>query len=408
MNNLKSGLLLLFYFLVIFQLSAQKKIEKGYIINLEGDTIRGLILDKDKRLNPKNIAYSGGGVEKTYFPEDILEFAVNNQIFQSFKIEYDTSKFRTNDLTVYNEPLWKQEVVFLQLLVKGELDLYSLTDHVGKNHFFIKSENDDVPKELLLIRYKKGTDIATITRYRNVLRRYMDSAPQLYERIQKVAYNEAALRKLFVMYNEHKNHFDYQHIPKKIKLKFSVSGGLTSMKVTDTKEAVFSNNHGVSGGIAMEVIFPKNKRKWSLYNELGHRGYKTSVEDVDVTFVEGAAGENYTIKLGYIRLLNAIKFNVNGYNKSNLFSPFIYAGIVNGFFISNDSTYEPTFGPQAGQPTPLDNFRNHEQSVAFGLGADFKSRIGLDLRYEYSNGFSPFLYYGTRVRTLFLQVRFIF
>ncbi len=406
MKMLKTNSILLLC-LLTFSLFAQKNFEEGYIINLEQDTVKGLILNKDKKINPKSISFNGNNQKTTFFAKDIAGFGVKNEVFETHFIEYDTSKYKTDELTVYKDPKWKEETVFLQLIVKGGLDLYRLVDNKGKKHFFIKSENDVVPQELLLIKYKKDTDVATVSKYRNTLRRYMDGSPELYETIQTLDFNVKALKRLFVNYNKSKNQFIYQYEPEKIELKFLVSIGLTVSTLKDTDNQTFPTSYNPCGGIALDVIFPKNKRKLSLLNELGFRTFETSTNEQPGPFGTSFS-KNIIFKLSYLRLMTAIKYSFNGYVESNKFTPFIYAGIVNSFIISNNSTHEP-FGAQPGETTAIeDDFRNYEQGVLIGIGVDYKCKFGIDLRYELTNGFSSFTSYGIRVQTIFLQFRYTF
>lgn len=162
MQNLKTSSLLLGFLICATITSAQISFKKGFIVNLQNDTILGLV--KEKRfedLSKKVIFKTSKKAEiQSFYPKDIKGFAFKDgDVFESFDVHFQLSTWETIS-----------EKRFLSRLVFGEISLYELTD---LNHpFFIKKEGGDL--HLLCLR-KTNKDIEK--EYLEILKLLMEDCP---------------------------------------------------------------------------------------------------------------------------------------------------------------------------------------------------------------------------------------
>lgn len=136
-------LLLLFLF-GSSELRAQKKgYYDGYIITLEGDTLRGLIRDRQpapfEQLHA-TVRFKKKWHKKKYRPDQIRGYGYNQLHFESVAIEEDASFFRFNYKTDLN-----QKPIFLKVVWKNpDLILYEWE--------FVHDDNDYIDSFPLLYR----------------------------------------------------------------------------------------------------------------------------------------------------------------------------------------------------------------------------------------------------------------
>ena len=162
MQNLKTTALVLGFLICSLSLSAQFSYKKGFIINLQNDTLFGLVKDKGFEDLSQKVIFKADrkAIPETYLPADIKAFGFNDgDVFESFDISFQSPGWETiND---------KQ---FLNRLVFGKISLYELTDY---NHpFFIKKEGGKL--HLLCLR-KSGKKIEK--EYLDVLNLLMKDCP---------------------------------------------------------------------------------------------------------------------------------------------------------------------------------------------------------------------------------------
>ncbi|MCD4790902.1 MAG: hypothetical protein K8R37_12965 [Bacteroidales bacterium] len=379
---------------------SQKNFEPGYVINIKGDSIKGLIDYRNWEKNPESIIFKTNlyAKEIIYTPIDIIKFCVANEIYMSGIVEIDESPFKTKDLTYYNVAQNKIDTVFLQTLIYGEKSLFSLKDKKGKKHFFIGMDNEF--ETLIFRQYLKkvsgNTIIVKNENYKGQLILYFQDCPSLREKISNVNYTEKSLINLFLNYYEcNKSSIEYQKKTDKLSIETGIIGGLslTELKFKSNYfyEIVYANyplSINLSLGLFCDLILPRNHGKWSIYNELIYTTYKVNDEYMNYESENNYTIINTTFGFTYIKLNNLLRFK---YPVKKIFI-YINGGLSNGFAISeiNHEKTESRFystNSTIKEGKALQNTRKYEQGFIIGVGGKFK-KYSFELRYERANGMS--------------------
>ena len=94
-------------------------------------------------------------------------------------------------------------------------------------------------------------------------------------------------------------------------------------------KAKFENTLSPVGGLALNVVIPRNNGKWSIYNELFYSAYNTTALYNDFHTAERYEIHNYTVGYTYGKINNMLRL------KYPLKKAFIFAnaGLSNGFII---------------------------------------------------------------------------
>ena len=140
------------YFVIIFiiianSLSAQTAETEGTIETLTGETVKGKIRYSNWTVHPSFIEFIESGSVKRFYPSDIKGFKVNNEMYVSFNVSYHLGGI---DMEFSPEEYSSQivtQTVFLKLVVKAQVSLYSFATD-SRPYFFIQ-KGQDIPKELV-------------------------------------------------------------------------------------------------------------------------------------------------------------------------------------------------------------------------------------------------------------------
>lgn len=159
---LLTGLMLLFFVVA----SAQSNYKEGYVITLQGDTLWG------------EIDYRGNHTMR-----NICRFKQNDNITEFSPNDIAAYRFTDSKYFVSREIDGKKH--FLEFLIKGELNLYTLGDL-----YYIETED----KPLVLLPYEKGKTykkdgkeyFVKPTQLKGRLTYYTQDAPQLKSKIEKI------------------------------------------------------------------------------------------------------------------------------------------------------------------------------------------------------------------------------
>ena len=152
--KMKKQLAIILLVLVSFSGFAQITLDKGYYINNDNQKIECLIRNLDWANNPSSFEYklSENSELKTITIKEVKEFGVYNfSKYQRATVNIDRSSNNTNELTSNRNVKFKEEELFLKVLVEGEAVLYSY--HNGNtSRFFFKKENSEI-NQLIYKRY---------------------------------------------------------------------------------------------------------------------------------------------------------------------------------------------------------------------------------------------------------------
>ncbi|EKB04159.1 hypothetical protein HMPREF9711_02011 [Myroides odoratimimus CCUG 3837] len=261
---------------------AQIKFEPGYYVDNNGNRVEGLIKNIDWMNNPTSFLYKADENAKS---ENILlgdaqEFSIlNKSKYERHKVNVDISSDKLQNMTSDSLPIYKEEMVFLKLLVDGKAKLYTYYNNQSK--FFYQKED----KEIIPLVYKKyikenskvskeNGNIATNDSYKRQLWMDVSCNTDLKKRIKYLEYKIKPLTKYFQEYNNCEGD-EIQLFEKKKdgnNLHLSLRPQV-SISTFDFDNSVSNESHnlgskvGFGVGVELEYTLPFNNKKWSLIVE---------------------------------------------------------------------------------------------------------------------------------------------
>jgi len=126
--------------------SAQSNYKPAHLVNMQGDTLSGLINDLEWSRNPTSIGFKENpqSKERFYTPAEIKAAMIDSgDYYISAFLHVDRNYVTKNDITkVYSTDETKVDTLFLRLLTKGHLSLYLFRDENEKNHFYLVAEKN--------------------------------------------------------------------------------------------------------------------------------------------------------------------------------------------------------------------------------------------------------------------------
>lgn len=215
----KASIILLVAAICFFNIPsmAQKNFVEGYIVELTGDTIQGKIDYRNWHRTPETIRFMRNGSKNTITklsPLDIASFYVNDEYYIAKILTLDRTAFANNELmvnmlTYSRDRVIQKDTVFLNVLVRGKLDLYFLHDDNDKPHYFVDNEFIEFD-ELILHQYlsdvikfaRVKTIIQRIERYKGQLTYYFKDCPELIQKAQKLKFNRKDITNIIYEYND--------------------------------------------------------------------------------------------------------------------------------------------------------------------------------------------------------------
>ena len=376
----------------IQNLTAQKHYFEGFIVQPDGDTIKGFIGYNNWNDNPDYVNYRSTKEGQTikYLPHEILAFGVNEDLFESSFVYHEISP-RATEILKFNPDLQlEQKQVFLRILYKGEKTLALYKTHSGIDNYYIYYDN----KYQLLI-YKKyfqqedgKNGVKTNKKYLGQLRIYLDNCSAINSRISSVKYCEESMVKLFKNYYSSCTNETIVHTAKKEKdiLVWSILAGVVDQKVKVNQLLLpypveFSAGTNFTFGGALDIFFKRSLGRFSFNNELIFTILKASAEAERVVTYRYKWHLNYT----YLNMNNMLRYQYK-IGKMNLFANI---GLTTGLVLKGSSYLEKdnvVTGKQTVSDIGFD--KKLESGLLFGIGARFNEKYQMEIRYQKSTGMS--------------------
>lgn len=351
-----------------------------------GDTVTGGFLDNRYwNRNPDKVIYLNAAGEKiTYRPLDIEAFYLlkSQEWYRGRVVTVDNSSHNTQDVVNgMNQAGNQLDTVFLRMIVNGRISLYYLKGELEKTHFLIEKEGDlqELRLEKKAVTYNGTQRVIAIDHYKRQLEGKMIDSPEKLSAFY-VRYFEKQLLKLVNKYNsQFEGGTKYQQPSKKPILSMTVIAGMNSSSLNIVGPSYTEPKAGYGmvytpfAGIGLEVVSPRSRNSWTFNNDLIYRYYSIA-DKFESTQLKLFTSIRYRLPTGRIR-------------------PFIGAGITNSYALSGKST--PKF------TTP--DFRNYEQGLLAEAGVSTRRIFGT-VRYEKSDGFSPYVSTATRFSNFYFTI----
>jgi hypothetical protein len=195
-------------FFTFYSSIAQQGANKDYFIDNDGIKTACYIDVKEWSRNPKSFRYKleEKGQMLTGTITNVKEFVVGEAVYVRTDIQVDNTSNNPDSLKTTKSPEWKDETLFLSVLVDGKADLF-YCKRKGRDQFFYRVDNNP-PIQLVHNLYlipKTDTQaqrIGTNNTYWNQLMNDVNCLNYSAERLKSLHYDIGVLVKYFNKQNE--------------------------------------------------------------------------------------------------------------------------------------------------------------------------------------------------------------
>jgi hypothetical protein len=398
---------------MVFQFSfSQRNYLPGYVVSLNGDTVRGHIDYRGWETNPNRIEFKTNNEIKSYTPIDIKGFGTQDDKYESAIL--------TTEIGQFADLLFKNDTTFLRTIFGGTKSLYFYKErNQGRERFYIK---DKSTYELLLYKtYVKeqtegGLNVQVENKkYIGQLSLYLADCPGIQKKLSRLSYSKNSIEKLFLSYFECTHADIYFKKTEKIDLEYGLVAGVSVTSVEfggDPKyktliNANYKQSTNASAGLFLNVILAGNQKKLSIYNELLYTAF-----EVEGSYYEAVSANQYSLtysKIGnsLLKINNMLRYK---YPIKKAFL-FLNGGLTTGFaitetnYIRTEYTFYSSTTVKEGQA--MDSPKKLEVGFIAGLGFSL-NKYDFNIRLEQSGGFSPYVTLQEHITVLYFLAGYRF
>ncbi len=388
---MKKKLITLLIFAISLTNYAQIKFEKGYFINNANKKIACFIKNIDWRNNPTAFEYKLSNNEKPKIGNiiNVKEFGVYGYSkYKRFVVDIDRSSNKLSELSNIRTLSFKEETIFLKVLIEGDADLF-LYENNSLRRYFYKTKKIKIEQLAFKQFYNKDGDIQKNERFKQQLWINLTCDGVSKKGIQNMGYNEVDLTKLFSRYNQcsDKNYVNKDTQKKRDLFNLTLRPGISQTKLlidnltyisnfydrVEFFKTEFDNKFVFRFGIEAEFIMPFNKNKWAIFIEPTYKSYKTEKkQNQQINLIETRV-KNVKVDYKYIELPIGVRYYFFLNKKSKIFinGAYVINHSINSV-IDDDTLY--TFNIKANA-----NF-------VFGLGYNYNNKFSLEIRAATNRG----------------------
>ncbi len=261
--------------------NAQITFEKGYYINNSDEKVEGFIKNIDWKNNPTSFEFKASLSSDpiTLSIKNVSEFSVlNSSKFERHKVKIDRSPNGLDQLGYKREPDFKDETLFIKVLVENEAVLYRYTD-MNLTTFFYKKDGS-----LYTLVHKRYFDVNNDLNENNFYQQQIASnlscSNNKMPNPENIKYTATSLTKYFKAYGNCTGTSSNTIIEKTYENSFNVkviAGVQTTSFSVDSntrRTADFGSNVGFVPGIELEYLLPFNAQKWALFLDVRYQSYE--------------------------------------------------------------------------------------------------------------------------------------
>jgi len=298
------------------QVFGQVEYEKGYFINNDGVRSDCFIKNSDWFGSPDKIRYKNSESSEpvSLNVSEVKELGVGDAKFIRKALTAELATRDIRKLTVNKHPEWKEQTLFLRVLVEGKANLYHHRVK-GFDYFFFSVDGGDI-KQLVYklyllteeeirnnVYYHTNANYGQNREYINQLQTFVYCASFSTEKVKQVKYERKPLAKYFTDYNACHGIVAVdreKHSKQKLHLKIAPGIGTGSQTRTGTVTSIdYGTGTDYRLGAELEFVLPFNRNKWSLFLEPAYHSFKTTGRNA-VTYqsIEPTLGARYYFFLG--------------------------------------------------------------------------------------------------------------
>ena len=378
--------LLLILLTAFLSLNCYAKInyEKGYYIDNEGQKTEVLIKNIDWNNNPTEFEYklSEDSESENATIKTVREFGINN--FSKYSrqlVNIDRSSGNLDLLSEDSSPRFKEEELFLEVLIEGKANLYLYNDGNITRYFY--SKDGSKIEQLIFKKYlTSDNNIGTNEGYKQQLWNDLKCPAFTMRKVENVDYRKNELVSFFEDYNKchNQDYINFKEKQKKDLFNLNIRPGINFSSlsmyntVSDFKDTDFGDELGFRLGIEGEFIMPFNKNKWAIILEPTYRNYKSEQSQESGTVSGGILITRVDYKS--IELPIGVRHYLYFNDNSKLFLNASYVVDLN-----LDSTLE-FFRQNGSMYSSLDI--KPKGVIALGVGYKFMDKYSIEMRYHTS------------------------
>ncbi|MEM9990358.1 MAG: outer membrane beta-barrel protein [Bacteroidota bacterium] len=397
-------ILLLTIALLPVVLFSQKNFVPAYVISLQGDTINGLIDDRNWDKNPTKITFkkSEQATEVRHDVMSIRGFAVGDEYYKQAILQVENSPRQVGRLAEDADLNLKQDTVFLRYLIAGTKSLLVHKSKAGTNNYYIpKADTFALLQYKRFIRNKLGIKKEAKRKdYIVQLKNYLVDCEAVQSDILNLEYETPALLKVFERYYAHcaTEESLTQLKKEKAKVQWGIVAGLT---VTDlfsnsdfdvfyrVTQADYTPSLDYVVGIRLDIFLPRVRNKISVNNELLFTRFLASGVHEDIVSDNERRVTNTKIGFSQLKMNNLFKYRHLLKQEGNIFFNLGISNTLTLKELANISTEQRVFFGIDRTRTyrSIEQTRPYQIGGVVGVGVQ-RGNLLVDIRYEVTDGFS--------------------
>lgn len=397
------------FFIISANLLAQSKYEKGYIIDKNNLEISCYIKNLKWSENPKVIYYRLNLNEEDIKAsvEDILGFGIEENIkYISTKVNVDLSSNSLNELTNERNPIYKEEELFLKVLIKGQANLYVFNGNNNTTIYFYKVNNKPIEQLIYKLFRSTNKNFQQEVKENNFFKQQLSNDLTCDKIIEKdynsLKYNLISLKGIFEKYNQCLG-ISFEDLSDKKSfgnLHLNIRPGLTlnDYEVFNGAARGMSKQHiGYRLGLETEFNFNNNLNKWSLLFE---PNFKTLSINDDKGVLPSGNAFTTVLDMNMFEVPLGIRYYFFNHNQSSIF----FNASLNFNYLFNSNTkiihYDNLVATNISENRTFYNF-------VFGAGYTFNKKYFFEARYQPTKSIYPltFFYGGLTTYELIVGYR---
>jgi len=368
--------LLLFVFVILSNYVYTQNIE---LVLLDGSQIKGYTEYNSWSNKTSKIKVKINDQWTEYNKSNIKEINFNQLRYIRKTVEINQQNQNLQSITDVVSLKTEQKEVFLKVLVRGEINLYSYSN--DREHFFVSKNEGDIVELIYLKRPNKAPYVKYIGQL-NILFSDCQNPPDT----KNLKFKESSIKEAVLAYNRCRGKESIYVNNHKINFNssFFLIGGYKLSTYNITSSDFFSNfeitpdsNSNYNFGIGLETGLSPNSGKLKLYNELlfQQNSYEGFFSE-EPSFVQ-VINHFLEVDLTYLELNNFIRYDFN--SDFRKFSFFINGGVTHNFLISDNVR-------QFANNTFLENtttveFTTYEERIRSYI---VSASIGIGFKYDYA------------------------
>jgi hypothetical protein len=341
---MKIQVLTVAFLIIAYTSLAQIDFESGYFIREPDEMVQCLIRNVDWKNNPREFRYklSENDPVQEAGIQTVKEFGITGfSKYVRADVKLDKSDKAINKLSFDREPLFKEETVFLKVLIEGPVTLLSYEDKNITRFFYQSGSSEIVP--LIYKQYMTDKGVATNDDFKKQLLTNFYTHGVTMADLQDIKYSNRDLERLFIKINESSGSGFTKFEDKKkdvfnLTLKPGVNFNNLSVQseVSSFYNTDFDMEQNFRFGVEAEFIFPFFKNKFGILMEPSYQYYQAehpaSLErfssEVNYQSIEFAGGLRHYFFLNdkskiYINPLFVYEFDFNSTIKIIRFEEFV-------------------------------------------------------------------------------------